>query len=66
MSENACHVSRVIAFEEHAWTPELRAVLLKFGCDDSGGALIHSCASSAEICFRSSADRMLNLSAARA
>jgi hypothetical protein len=56
----------VIALEEHAWTPELRAVLLKFGGDDSGGALIHSCASSAEICFRSSADRMLNLSAARA
>jgi uncharacterized protein len=35
MSENAHQVSRVIAVEEHAWTPELRAALLKFGGDDT-------------------------------
>jgi predicted TIM-barrel fold metal-dependent hydrolase len=35
MSENACQVSRVIAIEEHAWNPELRAALLKFGGDDT-------------------------------
>jgi hypothetical protein len=35
MSENAFQVSRVIALEEHAWPPELRAALLKFGGDDT-------------------------------
>lgn len=35
MSENAFRVSRVIALEEHAWTPELRAALLKLGGDDT-------------------------------
>ena len=35
MSENAFQVSRVIALEEHAWTPKLRAALLKFGGDDT-------------------------------
>lgn len=35
MSENACQVSRVIALEEHAWTPGLRAALLKFGGEDT-------------------------------
>jgi uncharacterized protein len=35
MSENGHQVSRVIALEEHVWTPELRAALLKFGGDDT-------------------------------
>jgi predicted TIM-barrel fold metal-dependent hydrolase len=35
MSENANQVSRVVAIEEHAWTPELRAALLKFGGDET-------------------------------
>jgi uncharacterized protein len=35
MSETSGQVSRVIAIEEHAWTPELRAALLKFGGDET-------------------------------
>lgn len=35
MSENAFQVSRVIAMEEHAWTPELREALLDLGGDDT-------------------------------
>ncbi len=35
MSQDAHQVSRVIALEEHVWTPELRAALLKFGGDDT-------------------------------
>jgi predicted TIM-barrel fold metal-dependent hydrolase len=35
MSENNFQVSRVIAIEEHAWTPELRAALLELGGDDT-------------------------------
>jgi uncharacterized protein len=35
MPENASQVSRVIAIEEHAWNPDLRAALLKFGGDDT-------------------------------
>ncbi len=35
MLDNAFQVSRVIALEEHAWTPSLRAALVKFGGDDT-------------------------------
>lgn len=35
MPDNAYQVSRVIALEEHAWTPSLRAALVKFGGDDT-------------------------------
>jgi len=35
MSETAFPVSRVIAIEEHIWTPELRAALLKHGGDET-------------------------------
>jgi predicted TIM-barrel fold metal-dependent hydrolase len=35
MSENTGQISRVIAIEEHAWNPELRAALLELGGDDT-------------------------------
>jgi uncharacterized protein len=35
MSENSGQVSRVIAIEEHAWTPALRKALLDFGNDET-------------------------------
>jgi hypothetical protein len=35
VSDDGVEVSRVIAVEEHAWTAELRAALLKFGGDDT-------------------------------
>jgi uncharacterized protein len=35
MSDQVPTVQRVIGVEEHAWTPDLRDALLKFGGDDS-------------------------------
>lgn len=35
MPDNAHEVSRVIAIEEHAWSPGLRAALIKFDGDDT-------------------------------
>lgn len=35
LTDDDVEVSRVIAVEEHAWTAELRAALLKFGGDDT-------------------------------
>src|SRR6185312_7789471 len=35
MPESGFKVSRVIGLEEHSWTPELRAALLKFGGDET-------------------------------
>lgn len=35
MSQDAFRVARVIAIEEHAWTPELRSALLESGGDDT-------------------------------
>ena len=35
MPENAYRVSRVIALEEHAWSPELRKALLRFDPDET-------------------------------
>jgi hypothetical protein len=30
MSENACHVSRVIALEEHVWTPSFKDLVAAY------------------------------------
>jgi hypothetical protein len=35
MAESGFKASRVIGLEEHCWTPELRAALLKFGGDET-------------------------------
>jgi uncharacterized protein len=35
VTDDDVEVSRVIAIEEHVWTPDLRAALLEFGGDDS-------------------------------
>lgn len=35
MSDDSAHISRVVAVEEHVWTPRLRAALLSFGSDET-------------------------------